>query len=59
MSFIDPYKILGVQETDNIKTIEAAYHKLVKIHHQDKGGNSEKFQIIRSAFKKNGFLARM
>jgi len=51
MSYIDPYLILGVKETDNIKTIEAAYHKLVKIHHQDKGGSSEQFQIIRSAFK--------
>lgn len=51
MSLINPYVILGVSEDDDIEHIEAIYKNLAKLHHPDKTGDSEQFDIVRNAFK--------
>lgn len=43
------YDILGVSKSDSCTTIKKAYLKLTRIHHPDKGGDSEMFKKITQA----------
>lgn len=45
------YQILGIKQNANKKTIKKAYRELSKIHHPDKGGDIEKFNMITKAYK--------
>jgi len=47
---IDPYKVLGVSKDSSDSEIKAAYRKLAKEHHPDKGGSHEKFAEINAAY---------
>ena len=47
--FIDLYELLEVDLNSTISEIKNSYLKLVKIHHPDRGGNSEIFQKITNA----------
>lgn len=60
MSFNDPYKILGVKESDSMEQIESVYRNFVKILHPDKDSKSLKmtkqeqikyFNLIKYAYK--------
>lgn len=48
----DYYKILGVDETADAKTIKAAYRRLARKHHPDAAGkgNEEQFKAINEAY---------
>jgi curved DNA-binding protein len=47
---IDPYSVLGVGKNSSDSDIKAAYRKLAKEHHPDKGGSHEKFAEINAAY---------
>ena len=47
----DPYQILKVHPGAEIEEIKKAYRKLVKIHHPDKGGDSEVMLEVNSAWE--------
>ncbi len=47
----DPYQILKVHPRAKLEEIKKAYIKLVKIHHPDKGGNSDIMLEINSAWE--------
>jgi len=47
----DFYNVLGVEEEANADTIKAAYRKLVREHHPDKGGDEEKIKEINEAYE--------
>ena len=47
----DPYQILKVHPSAKLEDIKKAYRKLVKIHHPDKGGDSEMILEINSAWE--------
>jgi curved DNA-binding protein CbpA len=44
------YEILGVKEDASKREINAAYRRLVKKHHPDKGGDVEIFQQVTDAY---------
>jgi len=46
----DPYSVLGVSKTSSDAEIKAAYRKLAKEYHPDKGGSHEKFAEINGAY---------
>lgn len=46
----DPYSILGVDKNADDATIKAAYRKLAKEHHPDRGGDNELFAKINAAY---------
>lgn len=46
----DPYKLLRVERTADLKTIKAAYRKLATKYHPDKGGNQDIFDKITKAY---------
>ena len=46
----NPYKVLGVKPTDDMKTIREKFKKLVMITHPDKGGSAELFGIVKNAY---------
>lgn len=48
---IDPYKILGISQDSTLEKVKEAYRALAREHHPDKGGNADKFKIMKSAFK--------
>tara|TARA_Y100001968_G_scaffold230331_1_gene213166 strand:+ start:595 stop:1248 length:654 start_codon:yes stop_codon:yes gene_type:complete len=48
---IDPYQILKVHPNSKLEDIKKAYINLVKIHHPDKGGDSEIMLEINSAWE--------
>jgi DnaJ-class molecular chaperone len=50
MSQLNPYDILGVQSTASKEEIKKAYRKLSLKHHPDRGGDSEKFKELSSAY---------
>ncbi len=57
-SLLNPYEILGMEpkytdesEDDFRKRLRKQYHKLILIHHPDKGGLKEDFQKIHSAYE--------
>jgi curved DNA-binding protein CbpA len=43
------YELLGVAKDASVAQIRAAYRKLSKIHHPDRGGDAEKFGEIKLA----------
>ena len=47
----DPYQILKVHPSAKLEEIKKAYRKLVKIHHPDKGGDSELMLEVNSAWE--------
>tara|TARA_B100000214_G_scaffold164996_1_gene118279 strand:+ start:340 stop:993 length:654 start_codon:yes stop_codon:yes gene_type:complete len=47
----DPYQILKVHPNAKLEEIKKAYRKLVKIHHPDKGGDSEVMLKVNSAWE--------
>ncbi len=47
----DPYQILKVHPNAKLEEIKKAYRKLVKIHHPDKGGDSELMLEVNSAWE--------
>ena len=47
---IDPYFVLGVGKNSSDSDIKAAYRKLAKEHHPDKGGSHEKIAEINAAY---------
>lgn len=48
---MDYYNILGLNKNASEEEIKNAYKKLARTHHPDKGGNTEKFQEIQSAYE--------
>jgi curved DNA-binding protein len=44
------YDTLGVAENANADEIKKAYRKLANQHHPDKGGDTNRFQQIQSAY---------
>lgn len=44
------YSTLGVDENATDADIKKAYRKLASIHHPDKGGDTEKFKAIQTAY---------
>lgn len=47
---INYYEVLSIENTCGKKEIRDAYFNLSKIHHPDKGGDSDKFNIIKEAY---------
>jgi curved DNA-binding protein CbpA len=48
---VNPYEVLGVRKNASSTTIKAAYRKLSKTHHPDKGGDPEEFRQISLAYE--------
>ena len=44
------YQVLGVSKNASISEIKKAYRKLALLHHPDKGGNTESFNQISTAY---------
>lgn len=47
----DLYEILGVSKKADQDEIKRAYRDLSKVHHPDKGGDSEKFKELNNAYE--------
>ncbi len=47
----DPWSILGVQRDASAEEIKAAYRRLAKDHHPDKGGDPDRFIEIQNAYQ--------
>tara|TARA_A100001515_G_C4542390_1_gene200633 strand:+ start:340 stop:966 length:627 start_codon:yes stop_codon:yes gene_type:complete len=47
---MNPYKVLGVPEDADKRTIKKAYRKLAAEHHPDRGGDEEKFKQVAEAY---------
>lgn len=47
---MDYYSILGIHKSASHDQIKKAYKELVKTHHPDKGGDSERFKLINEAY---------
>ena len=45
------YKVLGVEGVTEYSEIKQVYHRLVRKHHPDKGGDKERFVEIQVAFE--------
>ena len=50
----DLYTILGVSKTASQDEIKVAYRRLAAQHHPDRGGNTQQFQEIQSAYETLG-----
>lgn len=46
----DPYSILGVSRSATADEIKRAYRRLASQHHPDKGGDTQRFQEIQTAY---------
>ena len=51
MNNYDPYKILQVNYTDDLKTIRDAFKKQALIHHPDRRGNKDTFDLCTRAYR--------
>jgi DnaJ-class molecular chaperone len=47
----DLYKALGIERSANQNEIKKAYFQLARVHHPDKGGDSETFKEIQRAYE--------
>lgn len=47
----DLYLVLGVDRGADKKTVRAAYLRLAKLHHPDRGGTEKRFQQIQEAYR--------
>ena len=47
---IDPYQILNCEKGCDIEDIKKSYRKLALVHHPDRGGNPQNFQLITKAY---------
>ena len=47
----DPYLVLGVSRDATTSEIKAAYRQLVKLHHPDAGGDSERILALNAAWE--------
>ena len=50
-SAFDPYGVLGVSDNATTAEVKRRYRNLAKDHHPDKGGDPERFIMIRRAFE--------
>lgn len=48
---MDLYEALGVPRDATLKQLKAAYRKLAQLHHPDKGGDNERFLLIKQAYE--------
>ena len=46
---MDPYRVLGLPHGDSPAVGQAAYRRLSKLHHPDRGGSPERFREIQRA----------
>lgn len=46
----DPYSILGVDKTIDLKRLKKIYKRLAKKHHPDRGGSSKNFELITKSY---------
>ena len=51
MSNYDPYKILQVNYTDDLITIRNSFKRLALIHHPDRGGNQNIFDLCTRSYR--------
>lgn len=51
MNNYDPYKILQVNYTDDLVTIRDAFKKQALIHHPDRGGNQDIFDLCTRSYR--------
>ena len=47
---MNPYQVLNIQPTDDLRAIRRAYVRETKKHHPDRGGDSEHFRTIQAAY---------
>ena len=47
---MNPYQVLGINESADTATIKDAYRKLARQHHPDRGGDVEKFKEATEAY---------
>lgn len=47
----DPFEILGLPDTASLEELKARWQVLASEHHPDKGGDAERFNIYRQAYK--------
>ena len=45
------YRVLGVSREANLKDIKTQYRRLALLHHPDRGGKSDRFALISSAYE--------
>jgi curved DNA-binding protein CbpA len=50
MSYINPYKVLGVSPSSTLDEIRNAFKQLVLIYHPDRGGNKSDFDLIKQSY---------
>lgn len=46
-----PHEILGVAVDASLQEVQAAYRRLAREHHPDKGGDIAQFQRVAAAFR--------
>mgnify|MGYP003323485044 CR=1 FL=1 len=49
---MDPYSVLGVEQTASDQDIKSAFRKLAVQYHPDRGGDENKFKEINEAYDK-------
>lgn len=49
-NYYDPYKVLQVNYTADLDTIRESFKRLALIHHPDRGGNPQNFNLCKRAY---------